>query len=621
MATNNPDDVPEEFQDDLDLLMSLFVGMVWRGATAQEAVSHVAQHGAIMAPGIAAAIDPSAGMDGFFRQMGRAMWNATPQPTHGFRLIKLPEPGRNDPCFCGSGRKFKHCCAGAPEFPMEPALMLMHLLQAMPRKHWADLAHSQVNREWMMAVAHQWLQDGDAEQVAHLLEPWFKGEGTIRDQDGDLLDLLLDAYADLDKPRKRKALAKAATERGERYVRYVGWQRLALMEMDAGNLAASHLALKEAMRAEPDDPNLGPLEVTLLIAEGKDQLARERARFWLAKMARLRDPDLRERMEWLQAVIDNPQTAMFKAAASGDGIVAVLDVQINAAPEPQCHYRLEPLDDSTGPFEPDAGLAKALKKWETVFPVNKPFSTVMNSYNEVAWDNAGEWMDVLHENPSLWHSFEVLDDLVCALDGHGMAGVAEALIPPLLSRAETLFDLVLNRHNAAHLKCEWGWMENRSALRLLVRRALDDEYSPDPAEREAAFKLMRRLVEQINPNDNHGLRATVVAGLVERGNAEEAITLAARYPDDLADLTYNHVLALYAAGRMADAEQAAQQAFFDHPKVGYMLIAKSPRKPRLDSQGYTLGSEQEAWLYREDFLHAWQAQGALPWLAEIARRL
>ena len=20
------------------------------------------------------------------------------------------EPGRNDPCYCGSGKKFKHCC-------------------------------------------------------------------------------------------------------------------------------------------------------------------------------------------------------------------------------------------------------------------------------------------------------------------------------------------------------------------------------------------------------------------------------------------------------------------------------------------------------------------------------
>jgi hypothetical protein len=48
-----------------------------------------------------------------------------------------PHPGRNDPCHCGSGRKYKHCClakdeaaaralraeavAEAPVVPAEPA--------------------------------------------------------------------------------------------------------------------------------------------------------------------------------------------------------------------------------------------------------------------------------------------------------------------------------------------------------------------------------------------------------------------------------------------------------------------------------------------------------------------
>jgi len=28
----------------------------------------------------------------------------------GFYILK--EPGRNEPCICGSGKKFKHCCGG-----------------------------------------------------------------------------------------------------------------------------------------------------------------------------------------------------------------------------------------------------------------------------------------------------------------------------------------------------------------------------------------------------------------------------------------------------------------------------------------------------------------------------
>jgi len=39
------------------------------------------------------------------------------QPTPISPALSLPRPtpaatqGRNDPCACGSGRKFKHCCA------------------------------------------------------------------------------------------------------------------------------------------------------------------------------------------------------------------------------------------------------------------------------------------------------------------------------------------------------------------------------------------------------------------------------------------------------------------------------------------------------------------------------
>ena len=49
--------------------------------------------------------------------LGRGIWNATPLPDNDFRPRALPEPGRNDPCPCGSGRKYKHCCASVDELP------------------------------------------------------------------------------------------------------------------------------------------------------------------------------------------------------------------------------------------------------------------------------------------------------------------------------------------------------------------------------------------------------------------------------------------------------------------------------------------------------------------------
>ncbi|MGH9579028.1 MAG: SEC-C metal-binding domain-containing protein, partial [Terriglobales bacterium] len=50
----------------------------------------------------------------FAATLGLPLWNAMPLPRRGFRTEPLPAPGRNESCPCGSGRKFKHCCARAP---------------------------------------------------------------------------------------------------------------------------------------------------------------------------------------------------------------------------------------------------------------------------------------------------------------------------------------------------------------------------------------------------------------------------------------------------------------------------------------------------------------------------
>ncbi len=117
------------------------------------------------------------------------------------------------------------------------------------------------------------------------------------------------------------------------------------------------------------------------------------------------------------------------------------------------------------------------------------------------------------------------------------------------------------------------------------------------------------------------LSLRVVAGQVERGQAAEAVAIAARYPDDLANMQYTHALALHVAGRETEVRDVALPALDEYPKAGKTLLAESPRKPRKDGrEGYTVGSGEEAWLYREEFLRLWKKLGALTWLAELARK-
>ncbi len=65
--------------------------------------------------------------------LGRAIWNAMPLPGNGFRPNPLPEPGRNSPCPCGSGRRYEQCCARRPLLPgLEDETMTTLVLQRLP---------------------------------------------------------------------------------------------------------------------------------------------------------------------------------------------------------------------------------------------------------------------------------------------------------------------------------------------------------------------------------------------------------------------------------------------------------------------------------------------------------
>ncbi len=124
----------------------------------------------------------------------------------------------------------------------------------------------------------------------------------------------------------------------------------------------------------------------------------------------------------------------------------------------------------------------------------------------------------------------------------------------------------------------------------------------------------------MNPHDNHGFRTDVLASYIMRNRLEDAFTLIARFPNDQADFEYTRLLALSAAGRLKEADAAAKVTLKKSPNLAKMLVATSPKQPKMDDRGYQLGSTQEAWIYRDSFLSVWQAQtGALAWLASMAR--
>jgi SEC-C motif domain protein len=49
-----------------------------------------------------------------FQRDGEGRWRfAKELPLKGETVVRGPQPGRNDPCPCGSGKKYKKCCGAA----------------------------------------------------------------------------------------------------------------------------------------------------------------------------------------------------------------------------------------------------------------------------------------------------------------------------------------------------------------------------------------------------------------------------------------------------------------------------------------------------------------------------
>lgn len=146
-------------------------------------------------PSVAEDLESQAGTIMYW--LARSLWNATPLPSHGFRPQPLPEPGRNDPCPCGSGRKFKRCCASAgiaedadPEVVMP--IMLRHLSPAQRKK-----AVKQAPTSFKITMAEHELVERHPGRARDLLLTMLESPPRNELEHAIIIELLSQSYADL----------------------------------------------------------------------------------------------------------------------------------------------------------------------------------------------------------------------------------------------------------------------------------------------------------------------------------------------------------------------------------------------------------------------------------------
>ena len=236
---NDEHDKPDAFMD------MLITSALWllQAARPQDYVERMALHGPMRFAAMTAGPAPPDMPDEekavhharLFRIFGWAIAGAAPMPAQHWQPRKLPLPGRNEPCLCGSLRKFKHCCTDlmhtVPEFDSDMIGAL--LIAAMPANEQAALHANRAPVRLVLGAA-DWMRDDDSPGAreagaARLLEPYSKLPPPWPDERAELLDLLGDLYLDLNKPRKRKQLALDMVAHGGPAVQAKGWQRLSLL--------------------------------------------------------------------------------------------------------------------------------------------------------------------------------------------------------------------------------------------------------------------------------------------------------------------------------------------------------------------------------------------------------
>ncbi|MBK1718875.1 tetratricopeptide repeat protein [Thiocystis violacea] len=588
------------------------------------------------------------------------IWNATPLPSNAFQPLPIAAPSPDSPCSCGSGLRHGLCCGNLDDMPeLSSDLVWEILLDELPERVLREaLDRKAVPGPLLAKIADRWLDEDRPGRVVALLEPIFANSLEALDARYEpALDILCDAYDRLDHWRKKLAFLDRICAEGSRAMRAAAWQRRSTIHIDEGDYVQAETAFTAALRSDPDNPSIALLEITLLAAQHKDWLARERARFWRHKFRRLGFGE-ESFMDFLERAVVDPQEAMVNSHADaldpllvdlhdwialigarplpdyglvglrGQGGPRVLAGQLDlfegtGGASRQSHVAAGALDIPTaGPsarggipveLSPPVSVGQSESIWRSLYPAAKPYSTHLAlSEGADAWSEP-EWLEYLLGHPELADSLDVLDDLVTALYEHpesALPWIAHALLRPLLDRAWSILARALPPEDGRHIP--WSATPNRPALRLLFRRYLRQIQEGQPEDAVRTLETLLRL----NPQDNHGARAELMNHYLRDGEDERALALAHRFPDDLlADLAYGEVLALYRLGREDRAHSVLKTAIRRLPGIPRYLTRKRIKQPRLSPLGVTPGGEDQAWLYREAMLDVWASEpGILAWL-------
>ena len=252
-------------------------------------------------------------------------------------------------------------------------------------------ARSGVIRSWIIAA-----ESGQTGRSMQILESLFDGSDWSRlpEQAEPAFEILLDIYQERGFTRKRADLLDEVMERGPLFLRGVALERLCLMHLDNDDLDSARGAFVKAQQALPDSPTLAYIEAMLLLHEGHEQEAKERANFWYRRLVRQGELD-EDQIEFLAALAENPGATLADQLLSAEEDMATPLVSLQAllaalpiAPKLSLKKMPNPVDCTTPLTAREETLFAA---WHEQFQVMVDEEVALG-FRDDPWGNAIEWM-------------------------------------------------------------------------------------------------------------------------------------------------------------------------------------------------------------------------------------
>ncbi|XKH61790.1 SEC-C domain-containing protein [Halomonas sediminis] len=547
------------------------------------------------------------------------LWSQTPLERLDFDCEPLATPGPNEPCWCDSGRKYKHCCR-AVELPTDLPDQLMWMLSL---REWkgpvlkAALASRKAPAQALLEAGLVAAESGQSGRAIQILESLFGGGdwSHLPEQAEPAFEILLDLYQERGFTRKRADLLDKIMAHGPLFLRGVALERLCLMHLDNDDLDSARAAFVKAQQALPDSPTLAYVEAMLLLHEGHEEEAKERSRFWYRRLARQGelDPD---QLDFLAALAENPGATLADQLLSAEEDLATplvaLQSLLNSLPTaPRLDLRYD--DDAQRiTYHISAREATLYAAWYEHFQVMIDEDVALGFRGD-PWATAEEWMPELCAHPEWLDAPQVVQDVTLALTSRfgSLPWMAPSLLEPLARRLSRWLQQA--RAEGEGSLC-WDDADNALLLRTGLALVVGMERGARDHSRELAEELLA-----IDQEDSLGLRELVLDQLLRDNRNEEALSLSERGDEEssmLLGLLLGRTLALYRLDRLEEAEQVLSQVAAYNRHAVDMLCAEAPRPALPASDGQVdPGTRAEAWQYRTLMRDQWRTTpGALEWL-------